>query len=444
MKSKSVLLASAFLISGVTFAQKDELKDFKKIYEKEILKVKDVSDYKATVAKAEPLIASASEADKVYLNFYKSSVPFIEMSEAMTKPENQANPKNAYALFTPAKISSLAENAAAVLDYEKKSGKQVLSKTIQKNIDKAKPILVNYAVSLGDDKRFKDGASVLQSIYILDKNDPEKLYYAANYAINGQDYDQALKYYQELKAINFSGEKTNYYAKSKVNDNEDYFDSKASRDNVIKLGTHFSPRDEKEPSKRGEIYKNIALIYNSKGDIASAKKAIADARVANPEDTSLIMTEANLALQTNDKETYKKLISQVIEKNPNDADLFYNLGVIAAEAKESTEAEKYYKKAIELKPDFVNAYLNIAHLKLGVDQDLVAQMNKLGTSAKDNKKYDELKVTRQNVFKSSLSYLEKANQLDPKNQDVQSTLLNVYNYLEMTAEAKALKAKSGR
>ena len=283
---------------------------------------------------------------------------------------------------------------------------------------------------------------MLHSIYLLDKNDPEKLYYAASYAINGQNFDQALGYYEELKALNFSGEKTNYYAKNKANDAEDYFDSKASRDNVVKLGTHTTPRDEKEPSKRGEIYKNIALIYNSKGDVAAAKKAIADARAANPDDTSLIMTEANFALQTNDKEAYKKLISQVIEKNPNDANLFYNLGVLAAEAKDATEAEKYYKKAIELKPDFVNAYLNLAHLKLESDVAIVNEMNKLGNSAKDNKRYDELKATRTKIFTSSLPYLQKANQLEPKNADVQATLLNVYNYLEMTAEAKALKAKS--
>ena len=440
MKSKYVFLASAFLVSGLAFAQKDELKDFKKIYEKEGLTAKDVANYKATVTKAEPLIASASEADRVYLNFYKSATPFIEMNEAMTKPENQKNPKNALSLLTPAKIAQLSKDAAAVLDYEKSSGKQVLTKTIQKNIASSKPLLLTYAVELGNAQKNVEAASVLHSIYLLDKNDPEKLYYAASYAINGQNFDQALEYYEELKAINFSGEKTNYYAKNKANDSEDYFDSKASRDNVVKLGTHIAPRDEKEPSKRGEIYKNIALIYNSKGDVASAKKAIADARVANPDDTSLIMTEANLALQTNDKESYKKLISQVIEKNPNDANLFYNLGVLAAEAKDAGEAEKYYAKAIELKPDFVNAYLNLAHLKLESDVAIVDEMNKLGNSAKDNKRYDELKATRTKIFKSSLPYLQKANQLEPKNADVHATLLNVYNYLEMTAEAKALRA----
>jgi hypothetical protein len=35
------------------------------------------------------------------------------------------------------------------------------------------------------------------------------------------------------------------------------------------------------------------------------KKAIEEARAENPEDTSLILTQANLYLQTKDYETYK-------------------------------------------------------------------------------------------------------------------------------------------
>ncbi|MNR34013.1 hypothetical protein D3C85_1517470 [compost metagenome] len=56
------------------------------------------------------------------------------------------------------------------------------------------------------------------------------------------------------------------------------------------------------------------------------------------------------------------------------------------------------------------------------------------------KRYDILKGQREAVFKSVIPYLKKANELDPKNQDVSKTLLGVYKALEMTAEAKALKA----
>lgn len=441
MKSKYLLLASAFLVSGLTFAQKDELKTLRKIYDKDEIKAKDLTEYKAAIEKSEPLLASASESDKIYLGFYKSLVPFIEAQEAASRPENRANPQAALMkIFNANNIFQLADNTSKVVELEKTSGKQVLTKSINEDIADMKPMLLNYAVNLGKQKNYKDATTVLYSLYLLDKTDLEKLYYAANYAVNDKDYDKALTYYNELIKQNYSGERSEYMATSKLSGEEVTFASLADREKAVKMGTHEKPRTEQIKSKRGEIYKNVALIYNSKGDVAAATKAVAEARAANPDDLTLAMTQADLYMKSNNVEGYKQVISQVIAKSPNDPNLFYNLGVLAAQANENVEAEKYYKKAIEIDPNYINAYLNLSVLKLNGDTAIVDEMNKLGTSAKDNKRYDELKVKREAIFKSTLPYLEKANKLDPKNEDVYRTLLNVYNYLEMTSEAKALKA----
>lgn len=441
MKSKYLLLASAFLVSGLTFAQKDELKTLKKIYDKDEIKAKDLTEYKAAIEKSEPLLANASESDKIYLGFYKSLVPFIEAQEAASRPENRANPQAALIkIFNANNIFQLADNTSKVVELEKTSGKQVLTKSINEDIADMKPMLLNYAVNLGKQKNYKDATTVLYSLYLLDKTDLEKLYYAANYAVNDKDYDKALTYYNELIKQNYSGERSEYMATSKLSGEEVTFASLADREKAVKMGTHEKPRTEQIKSKRGEIYKNVALIYNSKGDVAAATKAVAEARAANPDDLTLAMTQADLFMKSNNIEGYKQVIAQVISKSPNDPNLFYNLGVLAAQANENVEAEKYYKKAIEIDPNYINAYLNLSVLKLNGDTAIVDEMNKLGTSAKDNKRYDELKVKREAIFKSTLPYLEKANKLDPKNEDVYRTLLNVYNYLEMTSEAKALKA----
>ena len=69
-----------------------------------------------------------------------------------------------------------------------------------------------------------------------------------------------MQYYKELRALNYTGEGTLYIAKNKVSGLEDSYASKSVRDNMIQIGTHVSPRDEKIPSKKGEIIRNIALI----------------------------------------------------------------------------------------------------------------------------------------------------------------------------------------
>ena len=62
-------------------------------------------------------------------------------------------------------------------------------------INVLKPILINVAINLGESKKFKEAGDVLYSVYQLDKKDQDKLYFAASYAVNGLDYDNALSYY---------------------------------------------------------------------------------------------------------------------------------------------------------------------------------------------------------------------------------------------------------
>lgn len=441
MKIKHLVLASAMIVSFSSYAQKDEMKGLKKIYDKQALTDKDIVEYKATLVKAEPLMTAAAESDKVYFDYYKAVAPFLEMKVAYTKPENAGNAKLANNYFTPEKIDLLAKNLNAVKEFEKKSGKALLTKSIDDGVAQAKPFIVNYAVGLGEEKKYNEAGNVLYSAYQMDKNDPDKLFYAASFAVNARDYDSALVYYYELKQINYTGESTVFWAYNKASKQEEIFNSKAEREIFIKSGTHEKPRDEKTPSKRGEIYKNIALILVEKGKVEEAKAAVTEARNANPEDSSLILTEADLYLKVNDFDTYTKLVNQALANDPNNVDLVYNLGVISGNANKVADAEKYYRKALEINPNYFNANLNLAELLLRADEKFVNEMNKLGTSEKDNKRYEVLKAEREKNFKAVLPFLEKAYELQPDNDAAKKTLMSVYNALEMTDKYKALKAK---
>ncbi|MGL2964177.1 tetratricopeptide repeat protein [Flavobacterium sp. RSB2_4_14] len=439
MKIKHIVLTASILVSVSTFAQKEELKALKKIYAKSEIKGKDLLEYKDLVSKVEPL--AVEESDKVYANFYKVMIPVLE-SLAVDKTMSPAQVQAALLkLANPKAISDLAVGLNATLDYEKKTGKKIYTDDINETITTFKPDLLNVAIALGNAKKYKEAADILYSIYLLDKKDQDKLYYAASYAVTGLDYDKALIYYTELKTLNYTGEGTVFWAVNKVTKVEESFPTKNDRDLFVKSGTHEKPRDEKLESRRGEINKNIALILIEKGRVEEAKAAVADARKANPEDTSLILTEADLYLKLNDFDTYTRLVNEALAKDPNNVDLVYNLGVISANANKLDEAEKHYKRALEIDPNYFNANLNLAELKLRADEKFVTEMNKLGTSEKDNKRYEALKLEREKNFKSVLPYLEKAVELKPDNESAKKTLLSVYNALEMTDKYKALKAK---
>jgi tetratricopeptide (TPR) repeat protein len=421
MKSRYVIIASALFLSVASFAQKNEIKAAEKAVKS------GKSDEAITILTGvEHMIVNAPDVDKAQYYFVKGNA-YLDLAN-----KNIEADKN---------LSLAAKAYQELLATEKVSEKIKYSTQAAASITEIKGKLINAAIADTKVNKNAEGAGMLYEAYLLEKKDTINLYYAASTYVSAKDYDTALKLYEELKVLNYSGKANYFYAVNKVNNQEDFFTTAVDRDRLVKMGTHEKPRNEVVPSKRGEIYKNIALIYVQQGKAAEAKKAVSDARKANPEDTSLILTEANLYLEAKDMETYKKLIAEALEKNPNDVDLIFNLGVVNAGAKNIAEAEKFYNKVIELDPKYINAYINMAALKLDNEKVIIDAMNKLGTSADDMKRYNALKKKREDLFKSTIPYLEKAVVLDPKNVDVSKTLLNVYSALEMTAEYKALKAK---
>ncbi|MBF2709136.1 tetratricopeptide repeat protein [Flavobacterium soyangense] len=421
MKSKYVILASALLISVATFAQKDQIKAAEKS-----LKAGNAQEAVTILQGAEAASATAPDSEKAQYFFVKGNA-YLEL--ANKKVDEGKN------------LSLAAKAYQDLLAVEKASGKDKYSSQATTSILDIKYKLLNSAVADTKADKHLEGAQKLYDAYLLDKKDTINLYYAASTFVNGKDYATALKLYYELKALNYSGKGVSYLAMNKLTAQEDVFNTAKERDFAVKIGTHEKPKTEPIPSKRGEIYKNITLILVQDGKTEEAKKAVTDARKANPEDVSLILTEANLYLETKDFETYKKLVSEALEKNPNDADLVFNLGVISANAKNPEEATKYYKRVMEIDPNYVNAYINLAALMLEDEKVIIDEMNKLGTSAKDMKRYEELKTKRLNLFKSTIPFLKKAVEIDPKNIDVAKTLLNVYGALEMAPEKNALKEK---
>lgn len=435
---KKIIISAALLLSMMSYAQKDELKKLKKIYDKDAPSAKDIANYKEALAEAEPLVSD--EGDKAYLAYYKAFAPLLDLA----LPENRTNPQAVLSKFTPDMIYNIASSGDQVVQYEKKSGKKVLSDDIQQQDPYMSTALLNYAINLGNQKKEKDAAKVLYSLYLMDKSNQDNLYYAASYAVNAQDYESAMKYYNELKALNYTGEKTVYSAKSKLSDKYEPFANKADRDNAVKLGTHALPKEEQEPSKKGEIYKNMALILIQQGKQDEAFAAVADARRENPNDTGIALTQADLYAKQKDYDNYKKVVAEVLAKDPNNADLVYNLGVISMEANQDKEAEEYFRKAIQIKPDYANAYINLTAVRLKSDKEIVEQMNKLGTSAADNKKYDQLKAQREKMFRDLLPDLEKAYQLMSDNEGIANNLISVYGFLEMTEKRNAVKAKMNK
>ncbi|MFC0605805.1 tetratricopeptide repeat protein [Winogradskyella pulchriflava] len=415
---KVIALVLFVAFTSMSFAQKNEIKAIEKA-----LKNSNFSDAKSAASAAEALIGNMDDKTKAKFYFLKAQALYA----------NGAG--------TDANIDEAISSLESLKDLESKMGKLKYTQQANEMTSSMLNSFLTKANNAFSNKNYKIAAKGFEKAYKMSPKDTIYLYYAASSAVTDQDYDAALDYYLQLKNMGFRGEQMNYYATNKETGVEESFSDKASRDFSVKAKLHMDPRDEKSEPKTAEIVKNIALIYVSQGEDEKALAAMTDARKENPDDLGLLLSEANVHLKMGNRDKFKVLMEEATTKDPNNAELQYNLGVLAAEGGNVEASKKYYEKAISIDPNYVDAYNNLAVAILSEEATIVEQMNALGTSAADNRKYDELKEEKAQLYRDAIPYLEKVLELKSSNIDTAKTLMNIYSVLGEMDKMKAMKAK---
>ncbi|WP_147676296.1 tetratricopeptide repeat protein [Algibacter pacificus] len=406
---KQLIIALAISMGAFSFAQKKELRAIEKA-----IKSEKFTEAKAAATTAESLLGVMDDKSKAKYYYLLGQALY-------------ANGKG-----TDTEVASALENfnkAEGVYASEVANLKQ----TITNN-------LLTKANAAYEKQDFSTASKYFENSYRVKEKDTLYLYYAAATAVNVQEYDRALVLYDELKNLGYTGIQKQYFATNVETGKEELLD-KNTRDLYVKAKSHTNPGERLTESKMPEIVKNMALIYVSQGNDEKAIKALKEARAENPTDINLILSEANAHYKMGNVKEFEALLSEAVELDPVNPELQYNLGVIAAESGQPEKAKAYYEKAIELDPEYINAYINISALVLAKEEPIITEMNGLGSSKKDDLRYDELREERQNLYKEAVPYLAKALEIDAENLSAAKTLMNIYSILGDTENAKSLKAK---
>lgn len=412
---RNILIAGLILVSSMAFAQKKEIKKAEKA-----IKSGDLSEAVNQINMAEALIGSADA--EVKTQFY------IVKAEAYLADAGTGD-------F--AKMKTAAE--ALMTAKESDGGK--FTERIDIGRQNLRTALVNSAVADQNSQNYADAAKKLYTSYSISTQDTSDLYYAAGNAINAQDYDAAVEYYQKLLDLGYTGIRKQYLAVDVESGEVVSFRTENERNTNMLTGLYSQPSEKTTSSVQGDILTNMTLIYMTQGNNDKALELMKKARAANPDDISLIRSEADMAYKMGDLEKYNSLMKEVIATDPNNPELYYNLGVGSAQNGDNEAAMEYYTKAIELDAEYANAKINMAALLLADEGKIVEEMNNLGTSAADNKKYDELKEKRKQLYLQAAPYLESAIELRPDNKELVRTLMNIYSQVGEDAKFKALKAR---
>lgn len=415
MKSK-ILIALLIAFSAVGIAQKKEIKKAEKALESG-----EITEANQYITQAEGMLGAADNDTKTQFYIAKGNITLSQAGKSD---------------FNKMKAAAESFKMAAEMDSAGKYSTElnVASENLRNS-------LVNSAIDDQNAERYKDASEKLYMSYMASKKDTSDLYFAAGNLINAKDYTSALKYYKMLNDMGFTGATSEYVATNKETGEVKPFSSQSERDVMVKSGEFIKPEIRKADSKKAEILRNMTLIYLSQGEKDKATQLMKEARAENPTDVALMRADADMAYQAGDLNKYNELMEQVIASDPTNAELYFNLGVSSANLGLKDKAIGYYKKAIELDPDYTSAQVNMAALMLKEETAIVDEMNKLGTSTADNKKYDELKVKREQLFKDALPYLEAAANQGKASKEVLKTLINIYSQLGQDDKSKAMREK---
>jgi tetratricopeptide (TPR) repeat protein len=404
----NLTLITILIFSFGIFAQKKELKSIQKLV--------DATSYTAALASLEEVSSLMETAEPKYTAHYHY---LSGVSKQATKQFEAA--VEDYNLVSEIERSNKSKKYTTLID----AGKAQFTNE-----------LVNHAIELNSQEKFSEASDALYLAYTLDEeNNADYLYFAASSAVNALAYDKAMVYYQTLKSMNYTGISTKYYATEVATGEEIEIDAATAK--IYAKSKEFTNlREEDTESRLPEIVKNIALIHINQGNNDKAMAAVKDARKLSPKDIGLILTEADLYIKLGDQVRFASLMQEAIEQDPNNAILYYNLGVVNANEGNRDAAIDYYKKSIELDSSYEASYLNIASVILEGESAIVDEMNSLGTSNADNRKYDLLKAKREGLFLDAVPYLEKLISINPKSVEALTTLKNIYGTIGNTAKFK--------
>jgi len=408
MKTNILTAAAVSFLTMTTFAQKDQVKNAE-----DAIEDKNFTEAKAQLKVAEANLSELNDKwqEKFYL--YKG------------KAYSSGNPSN-----EDVQTAAMAYAKAVELGNEDASAALI----------KMKNDLINSAIEDQGKEDFNSSAEKLLLSYQVSKQDTVYLYYAANDLVKAQEYGKAVEYLQQLRDLGYDGSGKSYTAVNIETGETESMGSKEQMDLMVKTGQYKDAKIEPIPSKKGEIASLIARIYINEEEFDKAIESMDVAKAENPKDVNLVLSEASMYYQMGEKEKAVSSFEKAAEMAPNDPNVFYNIGVTYNEIGNEEKALENIEKAIALEPSNGKYYITAFEIKVvNRDQEIQKEMNSLGMTKADNKKYDELVQEKKELYLDALPYLEKAMKYDADNTGLVNNAISIYTLLEDEEKVKELK-----
>ncbi len=172
-----------------------------------------------------------------------------------------------------------------------------------------------------------------------------------------------------------------------------------------------------------------------------ALELVREARQKFPEHPDFGKVEIGTLIDLGKIDEAKTGLEDAIKKEPDNKILHFYLGYVNSSLGNSEAAVKSYEEALRVDPNYFDAQLMIAKEMYKPAEKIKREMANLGITPADRKKRLELDNVLVEKLKLALPYWEKAEKMNPSEQEVLDALSSIYGDLGMTAQAQRIERR---
>ena len=166
----------------------------------------------------------------------------------------------------------------------------------------------------------------------------------------------------------------------------------------------------------------------AEGGAEASRKIVDEGLAKYPKDANLLVEKINVYLEDGKYPEALAYVNNLLDVEPNNDGALFIKGLAYEKIGNEDSVVYYYNRSGEANPKNIKPWNNLGALYVNKANSLVEQMNKLGNTSADIKKYDELKKERTELYKKAKPYLEKAKEIDPSDAQINRTLKQVELY----------------
>ncbi len=188
-----------------------------------------------------------------------------------------------------------------------------------------------------------------------------------------------------------------------------------------------------------KLYYYIEQTYLAMGDTTQALSAIKEGYNKNPNDNLLVIEMVNLYIKMNESKSAISYLKQAKALDPTNKTLYFAEGSLWDKLDNADSAKIAYEGALKIDPNYFDAAYNLGVLYY----NQAVKMYDLANKESETKAYLEKKTKADDELKMAVPYMEKAHQINPKDQPTMQTLKTLYYRLKMQDKLQEIKKELG-